>query len=53
MVEIEVALELTKIIMKSKDWEMKHLNSKTSKDDVLSLFRECCSTVRAGASSQA
>ena len=52
MSDAEVALELTKIIMASKDWELDHINSKTSKDDVLSLFRECRSAVQANVSAQ-
>ena len=44
MTEVEVALELTKIVLKEDEISLKQ--SKTPKDFVLSVYRECLSEVR-------
>lgn len=44
MTDVEVALELTKIVLKEDELSLKQ--SKTPKDFVLSVYRECLSEVR-------
>ena len=47
MTDIEVALELTKIVLKEDEISLRQ--SKTPKDFVLSVYRECLAEVRGSA----